>query len=111
MRKVYGARPQDTLALLGPAIGPCCYEVGREVADGFRRRHAWWEEVFSPGKNGRFYLNLPGANRVQLLESGVEGDRIIESGLCTSCKSSLFHSFRRDKGIKGHIFSFIMLTQ
>ena len=32
-----GSRRPTVSAAVGPAIGPCCYEVGEEVADRFRR--------------------------------------------------------------------------
>jgi hypothetical protein len=35
MRMLYGTRPGDVMAVLGPAIGPCCYEVGPEVVHAF----------------------------------------------------------------------------
>ncbi len=109
MREEFGARPESTLAAFGPAIGPCCYEVGGDVADGFSRKYEWWEKILKPGRDGRFYLDLFLANRIQLMEAGIEEGNIIEPGLCTSCQSSLFYSYRKEGVIKGHIMSFIML--
>ena len=34
----YGCEPGDLLAGIGPSIGPCCYEVGEEVASQFADR-------------------------------------------------------------------------
>ena len=33
MQKHYGCKPQDILCAIGPSIGPCCYEVGKDVID------------------------------------------------------------------------------
>src|SRR5512137_2783960 len=32
----HGARPQDLLAVVGPCIGPCCYEVSQDLSERFR---------------------------------------------------------------------------
>ena len=37
MHMEFGTQPEDVIAALGPGIGRCCYEVGSEVAQGFRR--------------------------------------------------------------------------
>lgn len=110
MKEAFGADPEETLAALGPAIGPCCYEVGHEVAEGFMEKYSWWEKVLRPGRDTRFYLDLFQANRIQLTEAGIPAANTIEPGLCTSCHPTLFHSYRRDGAIKGHIFSFLLLT-
>ena len=79
-------------AAIGPSIGVCCYEVGPEVASQF-------EEGFPVRTNlaGRGHLNLPEANRLQLLSAGVAPDRIHVSGLCTACLTGEFFSWRRDR--------------
>ena len=79
-------------AAVGPAIGPCCYEVGGEVAGPFRDRFG--ADVLS-GRN----LDLWAATERSLLEAGVgEVDRF---DLCTSCNPDLFFSHRRDRGVTG----------
>jgi copper oxidase (laccase) domain-containing protein len=56
-------------------------------------------ELMTPnGREGKVQLNLNLANFRQLLAIGVEPDKIHDSGLCTSCRSDLFFSYRRDKG-------------
>lgn len=79
-----------TSAAIGPAIGPCCYEVGDEVVDAF----AGLGGVVS----GRM-LDLPEVARRLLREAGVE--RIESSELCTSCEREFFFSHRRDAGRSG----------
>ena len=79
-----------TAAAIGPAIGPCCYEVGDEVLGAFGDR--------AEGAAGR-RLDLAATARRQLLEAGVE--RIETAGLCTSCERDLFFSHRRDAGRTG----------
>jgi YfiH family protein len=86
--------PGDLHAAIGPGIGPCCYEVGPEVAIQF-------------GAQGRTRIDLAAANRRQLLQAGVAAGRIYASGLCTMCRAEDFHSFRRDREAAGRLHSFI----
>jgi YfiH family protein len=79
-------------AVIGPGIGPCCYEVGEEVADPFRR-------AFGFGLHRDGMLDLWTAAERALRAAGcVRVDRI---DLCTSCDPSRFFSHRRDGGITG----------
>lgn len=89
----FGTRPEDLLAAIGPGIGPCCYEVGPEVAQQF-------------GHVGRTRLDLPAINHRQLTEIGIPESRIYVSRLCTMCRPDEFHSFRRDKEAAGRLYSF-----
>jgi len=79
-------------AAVGPGIGPCCYEVGDEVAGPFRERFG--DDVLA-GRN----LDLWAATERALRDAGVgEIDRF---DLCTSCNEGLFFSHRRDDGVTG----------
>jgi YfiH family protein len=79
-------------AAIGPGIGPCCYEVGDEVAGPYRERFG---EGVLAGRN----LDLAEAAERALREAGVE---VVErTGHCTSCEPELFFSHRRDRGITG----------
>ena len=82
----------DLAAAVGPAIGPCCYEVGEEVAAPFRDRFG--ADVMR-GRN----LDLPLAVERALREAGVGS--IEQAGLCTACQPELFFSHRREKGVTG----------
>ncbi len=78
-------------AIVGPAIGPCCYEVGPEVAGVFD------DDLTQDGK-----LDLwAGAERA-LRAAGVE--RVERVDLCTRCNPELFFSHRRSgraRGVQG----------
>lgn len=94
MAERYGTRPEDVYAAVGPGIGPCCYEVGPEVA-----------EVFGLPRNGPVKIDLAEINRRQLLEAGVPEERVAIAGLCTRCREAEFHSFRRDRERAGRMYS------
>lgn len=82
----------DLAAAIGPGIGPCCYEVGEEVAQPFRA--AYGREVVR-GRN----LDLPAATARALRRAGCES--VERFDLCTSCEERLFFSHRRDLGRTG----------
>ncbi|NPV07249.1 MAG: peptidoglycan editing factor PgeF [Anaerolineae bacterium] len=92
-----GARPQSTTAYLGPAISPCCYEVGEDVA-ALARRLGPAGEASLETRRGRLYLDLPGLNAALLEGRGV---RVVRSNLCTACRRDLFFSHRGDAGRTG----------
>ncbi|HEX2292167.1 MAG TPA: polyphenol oxidase family protein [Gaiellaceae bacterium] len=79
-------------AAVGPGIGPCCYEVGPEVAEPFAAR-------FGGGVLRGRNLDLWRAVELALGEAGV--DDVERTDLCTSCHPQLFFSHRRDRGVTG----------
>lgn len=96
-----GSRPADLHALIGPAIGPCCYEVGPEVAAAVRAALPEPEGLLRPGREGRSRLDLPEANRRQLLAEGLDPWRVVAAGLCTACRRDLLYSHRAEGGRTG----------
>jgi polyphenol oxidase len=78
--------------VIGPGIGPCCYEVGAEIADAYRERFGADVVV---GRN----LDLWTAAERVLRETGVEAVERLD--LCTACDPDRFFSHRRDQGVTG----------
>ena len=85
-----GAR--DVRAVLGPAIGPCCYEVGEDVAGRIAEvaptARAWT-------RDGTPSVDLPSAAQHVLEVAGVTVERV---GGCTYDDAARFFSYRRDGG-------------
>jgi YfiH family protein len=82
----------ELAAAIGPGIGPCCYEVGADVAEPYEA--AFGEEVLIDGR-----LDLWRAAELALERAGVgETER---TDLCTFCHPELFFSHRRDRGTTG----------
>jgi YfiH family protein len=79
-------------AAIGPGIGPCCFEVGEEVAEPFRARFG---ADILVGKN----LDLVEATERALRAAGCESVERVD--LCTSCEEELLFSHRRDQGVTG----------
>jgi copper oxidase (laccase) domain-containing protein len=99
-----GSRLPDVLAALGPGIGPCCYEVGEEVREAFG---AAGDGCFRPGPRGRPHLDVPEANRRQLLGCGLAPHNIHRLDACTYCQPDLYHSYRREGRAAGRMINFI----
>lgn len=88
MANLYGCRPADLSVVIGPGIGPCCYDVPRERFELFRQR-------FGPAaaveRDGRRFLDLRQANVGLLARLGVEDVTVVQD--CTACTPELA-SFR-----------------
>ncbi len=107
----FSSRPEDILAVIGPAIGPCCYEVDAPVLAAFSS--APDAALFSHPclQNGRWMVDLAQANRLQLLAAGVPGENIRAAALCTACRQDRFFSHRAGGGRAGRQISLIMLRK
>jgi YfiH family protein len=79
-------------AAIGPAIGPCCYEVGDEVAAPYRERFG--DDVMH-GRNLDLWTSAERALRAARVVRVHRFDR------CTSCEPETFFSHRRDRGETG----------
>ncbi len=125
MRQRFGSEPGDICALLGPAIGACCYQVGDEIREQFESQFAYGSELFHEtiesdvvrerypllfmtarapghGEPGRkLFLDLAAANRRQLMDCGLKESSISTLRLCTDCRQDLFFSYRGAKGPTG----------
>ena len=109
MQELFGCKPADILAAVGPAIGPCCYEVDRPVIDAFRSQGTGFDSFAEASGEGKWQLNLPRANALQLLKAGITDAHLAVSDLCVACTPNLFFSYRRDNGETGRQMGFIML--
>jgi purine-nucleoside/S-methyl-5'-thioadenosine phosphorylase / adenosine deaminase len=77
---------------IGPGIGPCCYEVGEEVAAPFRVRFG--DDIVRESR-----LDLWTSAERALRAAGVE--RVDRFDRCTACEPETFFSHRRDRGRTG----------
>lgn len=111
MQVKYGSQPQDIVAAIGPSIGPCCYEVDAVVADAFLKQKDHAAFLFLQKGKNRWMLDLPEANRRQLLACGIPGSNIETSNLCTSCRQDLFFSHRASGGVTGRQINFMMIRE
>jgi hypothetical protein len=106
--KEHNSKPEDIIVGVGPAIGPCCYEVKLDVVEKVRRKLGNNEEIIIVRDN-KYYLDLWKANRMQLLASGVAEENIEPAQTCTKCNERTFFSARAGKGRTGRFGAGIML--
>jgi purine-nucleoside/S-methyl-5'-thioadenosine phosphorylase / adenosine deaminase len=106
LRDRWGSRGRDLMALIGPSIGGCCYQVGNDVLEAFHRAGIPEEGVVLP-REGSFRLDLAAANRWLLLQSDLLPERVFLGGLCTFCRDDLFPSFRRQGPGAGRLLAFL----
>ena len=105
----FGAHPSDLVVAIGPSIGCCCYDVGPELVDAFssagHERYLIDRWFITPGSHGhsRLRLDLPGANRDQLIVAGVDSKNIHSSGLCTAMHLDVLTSYRVEREAAGRI--------
>jgi hypothetical protein len=112
MQSEFGSDPAQLIAGIGPAIGPCCYEVGENVItavhNAFTDPTSLLIHPTNKPTNGRPHFDLPEANRRNLIRAGVR--HIEQSGLCTACRTDLFFSHRAEKGKTGRFGTIFVLN-
>lgn len=101
-----GLPPAQLLAYLGPAIGPCAFEVGPEVRATFMAQDGAAQAAFAPGTGGCYWADLYLLARQRLALLGV--DAVFGGDRCTHEDGARFFSYRRD-GRCGRMASLIWI--
>ena len=96
------SNPEDIIAIIGPAISICCYEVSEEVRDELLKTVKNTSEIYE-NRN----VDLKNINARQLEEIGVKNIDICS--YCTSCNNDLFYSYRKENGTKKRHYAVLKL--
>ena len=135
MVRVFGSRPRDLIAAIGPSIRACCYEVGDEVVNAFMGRYPNGEEFSRAAPNDRTeahiarrypllflskqppghgpqpterkHLDLVAVARYQLRRAGLSPDHVAAANYCTACRTDLFFSHRKEGSGTGRAMAVI----
>lgn len=110
MRAEFGTGPDSIVAAIGPAAGRENYEIGQDVMDAFAERFSTSGEYFRETRPGHALVDLPAANRDQLVGAGVNPENIYTAPFCTISRVDLFFSYRIEKrkfGRTGRLLSVI----
>jgi YfiH family protein len=105
--KDYGTSPADLIAVIGPSIGGCCYEVSEEVAVAVAQTipHQPKTLYCTLQENGKPRVDLKRVNQYQLQALGVKQVEVIEA--CTGCLPQHLWSYRRNEA--GRQVAFLQL--
>lgn len=110
MADEYGSDPGDIQVIIGPGIGPCCYEIDDEVASIFRKEFAEYRQLLYPKTQvEHWYLDLKAAVKLTLIAAGIKEEAIEDTGICTCCRQDLYYSFRGEQGKCGRMGALIEL--
>ena len=107
---ILGAEYDNIKACIGPAIGRCCFEVGDDVIAGVENLLSGMTYgLYDKKENGKYMLDLKGALKRSLINSGLleANIEIIED--CTMCNPDKYWSHRYTKGERGSQASMIMI--
>jgi YfiH family protein len=126
LSREFGSRAEELVVAIGPSIGSCCYEVGTELVDAFaaagHERYLidrWFATppprrgAFRPTAGGdvpKLRLDVPGANRDQLVLAGVREENIHLAGLCTAEHLDVLTSYRAEREKAGRIAAVIRVA-
>jgi YfiH family protein len=108
IERMQSAGADEIVAWLGPAIGPQCFEVGAEVAQGFIERDGDARMAFTSlaDKPGKYLADIYQLARLAMKRAGV--NKVYGSSFCTVTDHNRFYSYRRDK-ITGRMASLIWI--
>jgi len=103
------AGEKKLVAAIGPSARACCYEVDEPVCDALDQGYSGQlRDFLTPGRPGRFQLDLPMLAAQILQSNGVERQHVgLQNCICTICSDSRFESYRRDGRTAGRMRHFI----
>lgn len=91
----FNSKAKDIIAVIGPAIGFCCYNVGEEVYEKLSETVENFERLYEI-REGKIFVDLKNINKRQLEEIGIE--KIDVCPYCTVHNNDLFYSYRNENG-------------
>ena len=107
MKENYNTKPEDVVAIIGPSIGKCCYEVSYDLVEKFSALLSNADEKIYEIRDDKYYLDLWEINTQILKEFGVLKSNIINMNICTSCNCDRFFSYRKHDKTPKRIGTFI----
>ena len=107
MKENYNTNTEDVVAIIGPSIGKCCYEVSYDLVEKFSALLPNADEKIYEIRDEKYYLNLWEVNTQILKEFGVLKSNIINMNICTSCNCDRFFSYRKHEKTPKRIGTFI----
>lgn len=103
MKKEYGSKPEEIIVSIGSAIGACCYEVGAEIYEEAQEFRYAFEK-----RGESYFLDINKIILKQLKECGIKEEHIQNEGVCSSCNTEQYFSYRAE-GQTGRFAGILML--
>ncbi len=110
MMDIPGFRAERLVAVIGPSIGKCCFEVDEDVFKLFENKFRD-SQLYTAKNNGKWHIDLKEIIRRELLWEGLLDENIYDSGICTVCRRDLFFSHRGDSGKTGSLAAFMQIRE
>jgi len=104
----FGSKPEHIVAGIGPGIGSCCFIVGEDVREAFRKYNAR-TAFLNTYDDEKLHCDLKKMIATELLSGGLQEERIAAADACTCCNEMVFYSHRRDNGKTGRMAAVIGL--
>lgn len=108
LKEVSGFKSERLIAVLGPSIGSCCFEVDMDVFrlfyDKFKN-----EKFYRKTGEKKWNIDLSGIIQYELLQEGLASGNIYNCEICTKCRKDLFFSYRGDEGRTGSLAAFMQI--
>ncbi len=108
MIEEYECQPKDILCLFGPHIHKCHFEVGKKVAQDFKKQYSNMKEIDQiitytgmVQEEEKYHIDTTKINENLMLEMGLLKHNIIDSEICTVCHSDNLHSYRAQNKAAG----------
>ena len=92
----FATPPAQVHAVLGPAIGACCYTLDIRAVGPFQDQFPIWEQFCVPHGPERWTMDLLTANTLQLQAAGVPAEQIDTASICTACHKHDLYSHRAE---------------
>ena len=96
MQSRFAVMPEQVHAVMGPAIGACCYTLDMHAVGPFQECFIDWQQYFIPRSAGLWTMDLIAANTAQLQTAGVPPRHIQAAHICTVCYNQHFYSHRAE---------------
>ena len=109
MVRLFGCKPSDIRAAIGPAIGQCCFETDEDVPAALRAALGAEAEPYMEQRGVKTHIDLKGVNALWLRKAGVEEIDICHD--CTACNPDLYWSHRRMGNDRGAQIAMIALEE
>lgn len=106
----YGASVENILCGIGPSIGVCCFQVGKEVREEYIKKLPFSSKfIFDDTEKEKYKIDLWGINKEMLIKKGLKSENIEIADICTKCSKNLFYSHRNSGTNRGTMIAIMTL--